>query len=284
MNYNIDDITSELVPYFRRAVIGKYAIALAGAHAKGKADEHSDVDFFLLAEDMQPHETILEIFAEAADGCSAVSSWDGGIELTYKGIKIETTVRILRQLQEVVEDCRRGKIKIDQEFWTLNGYYNYVHLAEIGFVQPLDDPYNILADLKQGLGEYPPALKKAIIDEFWWKCTFWPNNFHYISAINRRDIVYTSGILHNTFHSMVQLLFALNEKYFSGDKKIELQLSHLEYCPKSLLDNIGLVMTTERDVGFLQKQREVLNAINSDISEKLKESANKAGACMEACD
>lgn len=265
---SIEDLFKELGPAFQQATVGKYALALAGAHAKGRADEHSDVDFFLFAEDLKPREQLSEIFSPIADSPGTLSLWGGGIDFEYKGVKIETTIRILRQLYADVDECLQGKIRITPEYWTLNGYYNYVHLAEIDFVKPLDDPYGIIANLKQSLGAYPPALKSAIIAEFWPRCLFWLNNFHYISAINRKDIVYTSGIIHNTFHSIVQLLFALNETYFCGDKKIELQLSHLKFCPQSLLDNVEFLMTTGRDVDFLQRQRDVLLEVTGEIGKR----------------
>lgn len=97
----------------------------------------------------------------------------------------------------------------------------------------------------------------------------WLDNFHYASAIKRMDIIYTSGCVQSTFHAIVQLLFALNEKYFNGDKKIEKQLAELEFCPKGLTDNIVFLLNSPRDVDMLQQQREILICIANEIKSQI---------------
>lgn len=270
---DILSIVDELIPAYKEIIRGEYAIALAGAHAKGKADIHSDLDIFVYAQDVSPFESRKAIFERICDSKKdfwisedIVSlPWGGSIDFIYKGYKVETTIRSINKLEEVIDECLNGKIKIYPEAWTLNGYFNYIYLSEIDFIKTIDDSFNIISNLKEKIKIYPLELKKAIINEFWWKSNLWINNFHYISAINRMDIVYTSRITSNTIQNLVQVLFALNEKYFYGDKKIELQLNGLKFCPKSLTDNIELLLTTSRDIEFLQRQRNILIKIADEI-------------------
>lgn len=272
-------IIDELIPIFKQLICGEYSISLAGSYAKGKADIHSDLDIFIYTEGILPYEEREKIIRKIADSNSDIyitknidmERWGGSIDFYYKEYKIETTLRNLNNLNEIVNESINGNIKVYPEFWTLGGYYNYICLSEIDFIKSLEDPYKIVSNLKERVKTYPEALKKAIINEFWWKSDFWLDNFHYISAIKRKDIVYTSGVIQHTFHSIVQVLFALNEKYFHGDKKIELQLNELSFCPKELVDNIEFLLTVNKEVNFLEKQREILKNIVNEIGNKIKE-------------
>lgn len=271
------NIINELIPVYKQFITGKYAIALAGSHAKGTADLNSDLDIFIYTEDILPYsarKTIIEGVADSVEGINISEAidrdpWGGCIDFKYMGHDIETTVHSLSYTENTLNECLQGNIAIHPAFWTLNGYYSYICLAEIDFIKALEDPYNIISDFKNKVSQYPPRLKKAIIDEFWWRCNMWLDNFHYASAIKRMDIIYTSGCVQSTFHAIVQLLFALNEKYFNGDKKIEKQLAELEFCPKCLTDNIGFLLNSPRDVDMLQQQREILICIVNEIKSQI---------------
>ncbi|UVI31543.1 nucleotidyltransferase domain-containing protein [Paenibacillus spongiae] len=58
----IQSIVNELMPFYKKIISGQYAIALAGAHAKGKADAHSDLDIFVYTEDVLPFENRKAVF------------------------------------------------------------------------------------------------------------------------------------------------------------------------------------------------------------------------------
>lgn len=200
-NNEIMSIINEIIPVFKEIICGRYAISLAGSHAKGMADINSDLDIFVYTEDVQPYsirKAVIEKIADSTDGIFISEAidrdpWGGCIDFKYKGRDVETTVHNLNYTQNTITDCLQGNIKIHPSFWTLNGYYNYICLAEIDFIKALQDPYNIISGFKQMIATYPPKLKKAIIDEFWWKSNMWLDNFHYTSAVKRMDIVYTSG-------------------------------------------------------------------------------------------
>lgn len=75
----------------------------------------------------------------------------------------------------------------------------------------------------------------------------WLDSFHYESAIDREDIMFTGSIVKNTVLDMVQVIYALNEAYFAGDKKLEKQLAKLDYCPGLLLSNVELLFSAPKD-------------------------------------
>jgi predicted nucleotidyltransferase len=275
----ITSILSELIPVYRKIVCGKFAIALAGAHAKGMEDDDSDLDIFVYADDYQPYRVRKAVF-EALSGDDRIyvsedigeAPWGGSIDFTYGSLRVETNVKLIGRVDEVIDECLRGSIRIYPASWTLNGYYDFIHLSEIGFIVPLEDDFDVILNWKNRVQRYPLNLKRAIIREFWWKSRQWVDNFHYISAMNRLDYVYTSGIVQQTFQNVIQVLFALNETYFSGDKKIEKQLKTLRFCPECLTANLEILFTMRRQLEFMQLQRKILKDALNEIEAAMAES------------
>jgi predicted nucleotidyltransferase len=276
----LSKIVEQLIPSFRSMLKGKYAISLGGSHAKGYADTNSDIDFYIYTEDMvsfSERKTIIGIIADHdqktyLDENIEKQIWGGCVDFYYQAHKIETTIRSFDKVNEIVQNCLQGIINIMPTVWTLNGYLDYIYLSELSFIKPLEDPYRIIANWKEQIQPYPDKLKQSIINTFWGKATFWLDNFHYKSAIKRCDIIYTSGIIQQTVHNIIQILFAINETYFLGDKKIEKQLQELIFCPNLLMDNLVFLLSAHRNEKLLNKQREILLEVVSSIDEFMRNS------------
>ena len=97
----------------------------------------------------------------------------------------------------------------------------------------------------------------------------WFGNYHYESAIKRKDILFTAPIVLHTVLNFVQVLFAYNCVYFQGDKKLEEALSKLPYCPAVLLDNIEFLLCARSNVEILQKQYDILQTVRDEMSSKI---------------
>lgn len=158
----------ELVPTIRSLLTGKYAIALGGSHAKGYSDIHSDLDFYVYTEGVVPVEERRELIAGIADqdqDCYLNETidgeiWGGSADFYYKGVKIETSIKSYSLYEKSIQDCLEGVIFTEPTFWTLSGYYNYICLSEVSFIEPLDDRYGIIADWKNLVANYSPKLKR----------------------------------------------------------------------------------------------------------------------------
>jgi hypothetical protein len=258
---DIEQYISELLPVYRAAVVGRYAVALAGAHAKGHWDEGSDLDIFLLADGWKPLEERIAL-VEAAGGTRLYveeqldsNSWGSSLDFTYKGIPVETTTRSIQRMQSVVAGCAAGRFTVEPVLWTIHGYYDFVYLSEVSFLKPVDDCWGIIEQLKGLVEPYPQAFRQAAIDYFWPRANFWMDNFHYLSAIERADFVYTSGILQQSFHNLVQVLFPLNQRFFYGDKRLQMQLARLPFCPAVLREELDFLLGIPGSAVDLRRQR-----------------------------
>lgn len=274
----IAEIIQQLQQALAETAVGDYALALAGAHAKGCADPGSDLDFFLYVNEWKSFEERKAILQRIADlgkpyYLSQIldeNPWGSNMDFSYRGIPVETTVRSIQSVQRITADCMEGKFDILPLSWTSHGYFSYVYLSELSFLKAIDDKTGILEQLKRRCTPYPPKLRESIIKRFMEAPRSWPGSFHYHTAIQREDLLFVSAIVENMVLDLVQVIFAVNETYFKGDKKLERQLRELPNCPPALLANLEFLLTCPRDRGKLERQREILMEIIGDVEEQLK--------------
>jgi hypothetical protein len=231
----------ELIPLLRQFARGEYGIALGGAHAKGVDDAESDIDLYLFTRQTLPNNERARLCEQFSRDITELICWgdareDGaftqtGSDFLYRGRKIECWSRETGSIDAIIGECQRGIVRQDLVTWTVMGFYNHCALSDLRNMQPVDDPFGLLARWKAEVSVYPPRLREAIITRHLGAAKFWPQNFHYKSAVERCDVIYTCGIVQQVVHNLIQVIFALNETYFPGDKKLEIALSHLPVQP-----------------------------------------------------
>ena len=147
------------------------------------------------------------------------------------------------------------------------GFYNHCTLSDLHNMRPIDDPNGILARWQSEVRIYPPELRAAIISQYTRAAQFWPDNFHYKSAVERGDAIYTAGIGQQVIHNLIQVVFALNRAYFPGDKKLAVAMSHLAIKPERFTERIHRLLFpgAEPDSTMLDEQRQALRALVQEV-------------------
>ena len=265
---------TELVEVMKTVTASECSIALAGSRAYGRADDESDIDIYMLVDDVKHHDEIVEIIKTIADKNADISvsaSFDfapygGGIDFRYHGIPVEVTVKYYSMIKKRLDDCLEGKFEIIPQTWTSNGYYTYISASEIDFIKPIWDPSGFIAEYKEKFRIYPEKLRRSIISRFMERAYTWINNFHYESAIRRGDFMFTSACVLHTVHDLIQVIFALNRVYFKGDKKLETAIKRLPYCPREFADNLLFLMQASDDRKILEKQYEILKSTVCELN------------------
>ena len=143
--------------------------------------------------------------------------------------------------------------------------YTYIYLSELSFIVPVWDPNGYLTRHKELVATYPEPLRDAIIRCFMARAETWLDNFHYDTAITRCDLLFTAPIILHTVLDMVQIVFALNRTYFTGDKKLEKAISAMPLCPESLKTKLAFLLSSVRDCGILSEQRDILRTIRDEL-------------------
>ena len=270
----------ELVELLKETVDGKCAIALAGAHAKGMADAASDIDLYIFAEKAKPGVVRRSLIQSVADPGTTpwvdedfdATPWGGGMDFMYQGTPVEVAGRTLERMERVVGDCLEGRFEIIPATWTSNGYYTFIYLCELSFIKPVWDPHGILAAYQEKTAVYPEPLRRAILETFMGRAGTWIDNFHYESAVRRGDVLFTAPIVLHTVMDMVQVVFAYNRIYFTGDKKLEAALRKMPRCPDALRpDRLDFLLTAPREPALLEQQRQLLRSAWNELSQWVRE-------------
>lgn len=273
MQMTVAEKIDTIVELLKQTAAGPCAIAIAGAHAKGTADSSSDIDIYLFADSYKPYtvrSTLIKSIADP-DKFAWISEnaedapWGGSMDFTLAGTPVEVNFRTFAMVDRIVDDCMDGRFKIIPATWTSNGYYTFIYLSELSFIRPVWDPEGRLAAYQQKVHTYPEGLRQAIMKIFMERAETWLDNFHYDSAIRRCDTLFTAPIVLHTLQDMVQVIFALNHKYFTGDKKLEKALSSMAICPSVILEELPFLLNAHQNADGLARQRQILRTARNEL-------------------
>jgi hypothetical protein len=280
MEASLSSYIDELLPLIRQFSHGEYGIALGGAHAKGLDDRESDVDLYLFTRDILSNGERSQQCQQFSACIEGVVSWgempaganaftQAGTDFLYKRRKVECWLRNSDHITATIVECQQGIVRQDLVTWTVMGFYNHCALSDLTHMIPLDDPYGLLAHWKAEVSQYPLKLQQAIISRHLTAARFWPDNFHYKSAIERLDIIYTTGIVQQVIHNLIQVVFAVNQTYFPGDKKLDLSLQHLALQPADFGARIKQLLSPGVSVSrvLLEQQRLELCRLLAEVEE-----------------
>jgi hypothetical protein len=273
LNFKIQIIVDELKPLLRHYSRSDYGIAVGGSHAKGTADKESDLDLYLFANSVMEKDKRAQWTNKEFPDIENLVSWgsdqpfiQGGTDFFYKQQKIECWIRSCDIIERTITECNNGVVKQDFVTWTPTGFYNHCTLSDLNTMILIDDPSDILSRWKATIAVYPQKLQKTIIQTSLEGARFWSFNFHYNSAIERQDVIYTSSIVQQVVHNIIQIFFAVNKVYFPGDKKLENALEHLDKLPDLFMERIHNLLNPGKIivVDILRKQQVDLQQLLTD--------------------
>lgn len=206
---------------------GVAAVALGGSWARGDAFPDSDLDLGIYYHpNHRPSIAALRQLAEELDDrhpaetVTDFGGWgpwiNGGGWLEIEGERVDWIYRDLALVNQVIDDCRAGRASCYYQPGHPHGFNNHIYMGEVYYCQILFDPENILGALKALTLNYPPHLKRALIDKYLWEAGFALDTS--CKSATRGDTFYVTGALFRCAASLTQVLFALNEQYFLNEK------------------------------------------------------------------
>lgn len=154
---------------------------------------------------------------DAATTFGEWGSWvNGGAWLVVESQRVDWLYRNLDRVEEVFAECRAGRPTCHYQVGYPHGFHNHMYMAEVHHNLPLFDPVDALAVLKEQTVPYPPPLKSALVTKYLWEAHFALETSR--KPASRGDVSYVSGCAFRCVACLVQVLFALNERYFVNEK------------------------------------------------------------------
>jgi len=261
---------------------GIRAVALGGSWARGEARPDSDIDLSLYYEPKRPPsvEALRKLAQELDDRhlpklATDFGEWgpwiNGGAWLQIEGQRVDWLYRNLERVKQTIEDCREGRIVCDYQPGHPHGFHNHIYMGEVFYAKPLYDPEGVLRELKALTVPYPPKLKRAIIEKYLWEAEFALGTAR--KSAERGDVFYVAGCLFRCSACLVQVLFALNERYFINEKGSVQVVDSCARRPEGFGETVTDVLA--RPAGSVAKLRSSLRRM-----ENLREEVHNL--CVEA--
>ena len=240
----IEGVVGEL-----KKISGIEAVVLGGSRARGTHSDSSDVDLGIYYHPATPIDLKqLGKVATALDDehrpdlLTGIGGWgpwiNGGGWLTIKGQAVDLLYRDLYKVTRIILDAIDGRVEIAYQPGHPQGFSSYIYLSEVAICQSHWDPHGTIRHLKGRIESYPPHLKQAIIDTFWWEADFSLKNAE--KSIKTGDVAYAAGCCFRCVACLAQTLFAVNGQYWMNEKGAIALADGFKISPPHLKDRVEL--------------------------------------------
>lgn len=236
-------------------VPGILAVSLGGSLAREQARIGSDIDLGLYyrGENRPDLEQLREVATDlrgAAEAVTPLGEWgpwiNGGAWLSLDGEQVDWLYRDLNRVEKVLEHANQGHVARYVQPGHPHGFHEHIYLAEVHYGLVLSDPGGELIRLQERLEVYPPKLRESLISTYLWQAQFALESCKKPAA--RGESGYVAGCLFESVYCLVQVLYALNERYFINEKGALAETSMFVLCP----------------LGFEQAAAEILGQVGAD--------------------
>jgi len=161
---------------------------------------------------------------------------NGGGWLKVNGVPVDFIYRDLDKVTKIINDCRAGRIETVYQPGHPFGFVSSIYLSEVALCVPLHDPNGTVEKLKEQVIPYPPRLKQAILDSFWWEVDFSLGIAQ--KSIARGDVTYAAGCCFRAVTCLMQVLFAVNEQYWMNEKGAVALADGFQWSPVQLKERV----------------------------------------------
>ena len=223
-------------------VSGVVAVALGGSRARGDADAESDSDFGIYYDPAAPPD-LAELSRVArelddrhpAEPLAPIGGWgpwiNGGGWLEIEGQRVDWIYRDLDRVASAISDAREGRIASYYQPGHPHAFHTHMYMGEVHHARPLFDPAGRLRALAAQTVPYPTELQRAVVDAFLWEADFALRSAE--KSVARGDRYHVTGSVFRSLACVIQVLFAVNERYFVNEKRSVEAVRSFERRPKS---------------------------------------------------
>ena len=178
--------------------------------------------------------------------------------------------RDLDRVMRTIEECRAGRPTYHYQPGHPHGFLSHIYAGEVHYCRVLHDPRGRLATLKALTAEYPAPLKRASIRHFLWEANFALDTCR--KPAQRGEVFYVSGCLFRCVACLVQVLFALNERYFVNEKGSVGAIASFALRPDGFAETVSSVLSRPGEnpdvlTASVESLRELVRAVREVCAE-----------------
>ena len=275
-------IQAEQIAMSLGQIAGVAAVALGGSWARGAGRPGSDIDLGIYYHpDHPPAIAALRQLAQElddrhpADAVTDYGGWgpwiNGGGWLTINGQPVDWLYRDLDLVSRCINDCRAGKISTYYQPGHPHAFHTHIYMGEVHYCRPLYDPNGALTALKALTNPYPRKLKQAII-QTQWEAHFALDTCRKSAA--RGDAFHVSGSLFRCVAILVQVLFALNERYIINEKGAVSAIDAFPLRPAGFSEHISAILahpgqTPEELLRAIEQLKKIVQEVDALCAESV---------------
>jgi len=189
---------------------------------------------------------------QRADALTPIGGWgpwiNGGGWLTVRFVPVDFLYRDLRRVSEIIDECHSGRVGIAYQPGHPHGFVSSIYMAELAQCRVLWEADGRISALKERTRPYPGGLKKALFAAFGWEIDF--SLAIAKKSVKRADVTYAAGCCFRCAACIIQVLFALNERYWMNGKGAVAMANGFPQLPprfKARMERVfGLLAATEQ--------------------------------------
>ncbi len=249
------------------------AIVLGGSRARKTHDHNSDIDLGIYyQEGFDPGS--LNYLARSLDDenrgdlISGLGDWgqwlDGGGWLLIEGYQVDLIFRNTKKLEEVIFDCKRGKVRTIYHPGHPHAYMNYMYMGELAMGEILYARDEKIKNLKKEAKVYPEKLRKKIIEE-----NIFEANLSLMMAKNNiynDDLYYLLGHYFRVVSCLNEIIFALNKEYLLNEKRAVKMVESFDKKPSDYKARVDQVFDlASKNTKILYSSYRELESLTEDV-------------------
>ena len=197
---------------------------------------------------------------------------NGGGWLQSGGCHVDFLYRDLSRVEEVARNCAQGRVEGFYQLGHPMGFQSQIYAGEIQCCRPLHDPHGKVARLKKMVGEYPPALRRALCEKHLFDAGFELGIAD--KPATRGDAFYVSGCLFRATGFMLLVLYALNRRFFMNEKGALAESRGFATVPAGFHDEVGAILSAVGGepaslVTSVARMRSVLERVARMVADEL---------------
>jgi predicted nucleotidyltransferase len=222
-------------------VPGVVGVVVGGSHARGTADESSDLDLGIYYREPLDVEALRDL-ASALTGRPtdvAKPGWwgpwvNGGAwldvedTLDWPGGRVDWILRDLERVDSEVSRALRGEFSLHHQAGHPFGFLSTIYVGEAAVARVVADPHGELARLQARTTPYPDALRRALV-RWLWEAEFSIEIAR--KPVKRGDAAYVSMCLAHAVGIMAHALHARDGRWVLNEKGLIDAATHLPSAP-----------------------------------------------------